>query len=117
MTPTIIESEGRLWAVLGTPGGSTIITTVAQMILLLRDFGMELEKAVAWPRFHHQWIPDRIDHEEHCFSPDTRRLLDAKGYQLNVREDIGDVHAIRVHEDGTLVGAADPRGIGAARGF
>jgi len=117
MSPTVVERDGRLWAVLGSPGGSTIITTVVQVIVGLRDFGMELGRATAWPRFHHQWLPDRIDVEPFTLSPDTRRDLEERGYRFHERKaPIGDLQAILVAEDGTLQAAADPRGIGAALG-
>ena len=117
MSPTIVERDGKLWCVVGTPGGSTIITTVAQVLINLLDFGMDLQSAVAAPRFHHQWLPDRIDLESDTLSPDTRQLLKAKRYEFHERGSIGEVHAIQVLEDGRLHGVADPRGLGEPRGF
>ncbi len=113
MTPTVVEDpEGRLFLVVGTPGGTTIITTVYQVITGIIDFGLTLPEAIAAPRFHHQWDPDRL-FLERGFSEATAGALEAMGWDVRWRGGTsGAVSAIRVfHEDGRrrLVGAVDPR--------
>ncbi len=115
MTPTIVVREGETWLVLGTPGGSTIITTVAQVMMNIIDFGMEPLEAVAAPRYHHQWSPDLVYHEENAFTADERSGMEGKGHELRQRSMIGDVQLIM--KDGTsLVGISDPRRGGLSRG-
>ena len=110
MTPTIVEKEGNLFMVLGTPGGSTIMTSVFQTILNVIDFGMGMQEAVNAPRFHHQWFPDIIDAETQAISPSSRQRLNDKGYRFRDRNAIGRVDAILVTPSGSLEGGADPRG-------
>lgn len=109
MTPTIIEKEGKLFMVLGTPGGSTIITAVLQVFLNVAEFGMPLDEAVAAKRFHHQWLPDQIMVEAGGFSPELRSGLEARGHTLHEVQSIAKVKAIEVLPDGRLQGVADPR--------
>ena len=82
MTPTILARDGKLFMVIGSPGGRTIINTVLECILGVVDFGLNIQEAIDAPRFHHQWLPDRIRYERIGFSPDTIALLRAKGHDL-----------------------------------
>ncbi len=117
MTPTILEKGGKLYMVVGTPGGSTIITSVYQAILNVVEHGMTMQEAVAAPRFHHQWLPDEIQHEPNAISQEVRDALRSKGYKLHERSPYGRIDAILVLPNGTLEAGADPRGDDAAAGF
>lgn len=119
MTPTIVEKDGQLYMVVGTPGGSTIITAVAQTILNVYEFNLSMQKAVNAPRFHHQWLPDHINFEPEGFSDELKSTLKSRGYNIDEKRNpvIGKVDAIRVLEDGRLEGGADKRGDDTAVGF
>lgn len=109
MTPTIVLKEGKLWLVLGSPGGPTIITTVANILVGVADFGLDIQQAVNAPRFHHQWIPDRIAMERNRFSPDTIKLLEARGHTISFGLG-GDGECIQVDlATGQRLGASDGR--------
>ncbi len=109
MTPTIVEKNGDVFMVLGSPGGSTIITSVYQVILNVIDFDMNMYQAVQKPRFHHQFLPDEIMYEEGRFSPAIMDSLKQKGYSLKKVKALGVVKAILKTKDGKLEGAGDHR--------
>lgn len=119
MTPSIVlDPAGELFMVTGTPGGSTIITTVFQTISNVVDYGMNVSQAVLAPRVHHQHLPDQIYFEPGGLSPSAVESLRARGHTVVERGDVsGDVQAILVRPDGTLEGQSDPRRGGAARGY
>lgn len=110
MTPTILSRDGQLVAVIGSPGGRTIINTVLEVALNLMDHGMNIQEAVNARRFHHQWLPDVIRVEEDGLDEGAETALADMGYQVVVRGTQGSVQAIMVDaESGDLLGAADPR--------
>ena len=110
MTPTIVDDpEDNLFLVLGSPGGSTIITTVAQIAVNVIDFGMNIQDAVNAPRFHHQWLPDLIFFESDRFSSETLSNLSSKGYELSERRSIGEANCIQIGSSGIKFSAADSR--------
>ena len=112
MTPTIVTRGGKPFMLTGSPGGRTIITTVLHTIVNVIDFGMNVQEAVDAPRFHHQWLPDLITYERHGLSPDTRRLLGARGHALEPRTRQGVVQAILYDAvEDMLEGAADRRAV------
>ena len=119
MTPTIVSKDGALKMVVGTPGGSTIITSVLQNILNVLDYNMGMQESVNKPRFHHQWMPDHVRMEPNGFDSITKEKLTALGYKIMERNSliIGRVDAILVLPNGQLEGGADPRGDDAAVGF
>ena len=119
MTPTIVEKDGKLKMVLGTPGGSTIITSVLQNIINIVDYKMGMQESVNKARFHHQWLPDNIRMEPNGFDSITKENLKELGYELAERNSliIGRVDAILLLPNGKLEGGADPRGDDKAVGF
>ncbi len=117
MTPTIIEKNGQLFASIGTPGGSTIITSVFQVLLNLIEFNMTMQEAVEYPRFHHQWLPDNVRYEEGRFDPIIFNSLQNKGYKLIKTKSIGLFEGIRILPNNKLETGADHRGDDTADGF
>lgn len=116
MTPTIIEKNKKLFMVVGTPGGSTIITSVFQTILNVLEFGQDMQQAVTSKRFHHQWLPDEVFTENQVFDTATEAKLKEKGYKLTPRGTIGRVDAILKTKKG-YQGGADPRGDDTTAGY
>lgn len=118
MTPTIVEKDGKLFMVVGTPGGSTIITSVYQTILNVIEHKMTMQQAVNALKFHHQWLPDRTVFEANAFSDKTLEILRNKGYIIDQQKGtLGRMDCIMVHPDGQLEGASDPRADNTSVGF
>ncbi|MCH7523695.1 MAG: gamma-glutamyltransferase [Bacteroidetes bacterium] len=119
MTPTIVERDGKLLMSVGTPGGSTIITSVLQTILNVHEYKMTMQEAVNAPRFHHQWLPDVIFFEPNSFPKELFVQLQSLGYKINEKTSriTAKVDGILVLENGKLEGGADRRGDDTALGF
>lgn len=117
MTPTIVTENGRLRMAVGSPGGSTIITTVLQVLLNVLEYNMNAGAAVSAPRIHHQWLPDQLRVEPWGLDALTLQELRRRGHQIKEEPGWGNANAIVVTPDNTLEAAADPRGEGSPRGF
>lgn len=117
MTPTIVEKDGKVKMVLGSPGGATIITSVFQSIINLVDHNMTMQEAVEAKKVHHQWLPDQIKAEEGAMSVETATELNELGHEIVFVEKIGRNDCILVRPDGKLEGGADPRGDDYAEGY
>jgi gamma-glutamyltranspeptidase/glutathione hydrolase len=117
MTPTIIEKDGKLFMVVGSPGGSTIATSVFQVVVNTIDFGMSIQEAVNAGRFHHQWLPDNVAYEKNSIDTLLVKSLEKMGHVMRSRSAIGRVNAIMIMPDGTISAGADPRGLNVASGF
>jgi gamma-glutamyltranspeptidase/glutathione hydrolase len=115
MTPTIVLNGGKLYFVIGSPGGPTIINTVLQTLVNVVDFGMDIQQATDWPRIHHQWLPDEL-RMERGFSPDTIALLERRGHKIRLVRSMGEMAAI-LWDGQWLQGSADSRSEGTAEGF
>jgi len=116
MAPTIVLQNGKPFLVLGTPGGTTIPTSVFQTIVDIIDFKMSTEDAVDKPKFHHQWLPDQIDVEK-TFPQETKNALQKMGYKIVERGSIGRTEVIKVLPDGKFETVADVRGDDDAEGY
>ncbi|HEX8181896.1 MAG TPA: gamma-glutamyltransferase [Pyrinomonadaceae bacterium] len=128
MTPTIVlHQDGTLWFAVGSPGGSTIINTVMQVITNVIDFDMNIQQAIDAPRIHHQWYPDELAYEPYGLSIDTLQILEARGHKLFVRPKagwttgggyMGDAQGVMVEpQTGVRLGASDSRHEGVALGY
>ena len=118
MTPTILEKDGKLFMVVGTPGGSTIITSVYQTILNVIEHGMTMQQSVNALKFHHQWLPDKTIFENGAFTEPTVQYLQGRGYELEkLTNTLGRMDCVLVRPDGTFEGASDPRADNTARGY
>jgi gamma-glutamyltranspeptidase/glutathione hydrolase len=117
MTPTIIEKDGEVLFITGSPGGATIITSVFQSILNIIDFDMGAQEAVSAKRFHSQWKPDMVTIEADALEEATMATLQERGHKFLIKDKIGRVDAIKRLIDGSLEGGADPRGNDKAEGY
>jgi gamma-glutamyltranspeptidase / glutathione hydrolase len=117
MTPTIVTENGKFRLAAGAPGGSTIITTVLQIILNTLEYKMDVGAALGAGRIHHQWLPDKLNVDPWGFDPATLAQLQQRGHKIEQREYWGNANAIQLLPDGRLEGAADPRGEGTAAGY
>ena len=116
MTPVIVLKDKMPWIIAGSPGGSTIITVVLQVLMNCIDFHMNIQEAVNMPRIHHQWYPDVIDYEEFGLSADVKENLRKMGYKLGEERTLGRSECIMVGKN-YIYGASDPRGFGLAEGY
>ncbi len=118
MTPTILEKDGKLFMVVGTPGGSTIITSVFQTILNVIEHGMTMQQSVNALKFHHQWLPDKTIFEKNAFSDATVEKLQSRGYILErLTNTLGRMDCVLIQPDGTYEGASDPRADNTSLGY
>ncbi len=118
MTPTIVLKDDKPFMVIGSPGGSTIITSVLQSILNVIDLDMNIYNAIAAPKIHHQWLPDKIDYEKTALSEDVKNNLISRGHKLNEVKSLGRLEGIVIDSGNkTFYGATDPRGFGKAAGW
>lgn len=118
MTPTIVLKDGKPFIVIGSPGGSTIITTVLQVIMNVIDFKMNIQQAIDAPRFHHQWFPDQIDYEKFCLSQDVIENLKSRGQNIGDMRSLGRAEGILIDfKNNIIFGATDSRANGLALGY
>jgi gamma-glutamyltranspeptidase/glutathione hydrolase len=116
MTPTVVLKDNKPYLVVGTPGGTTIITSVFQTLIDIIDFDMSVEDAVNKPKFHHQWLPDELM-VERSFPQATKEALEKMGYKIVTRGAIGRTEVIKVLPDGKFEAVADSRGEDGAAGY
>jgi gamma-glutamyltranspeptidase/glutathione hydrolase len=116
MTPTLVLKDGMPYLVIGTPGGTTIPTSVFQTIINILEFNMSTEDAVWKPKFHHQWLPDEVYLEKN-FPDATRKSLEGMGYKIVDRNGIGRTEVIKVLSDKKFEAIADNRGDDSAEGW
>jgi gamma-glutamyltranspeptidase/glutathione hydrolase len=116
MSPTVVLNGEKVYLIVGTPGGTTITTSVFQTLVDILDFGMSTEDAVNKPKFHHQWLPDEI-YVEPGFPADVRRQLEKMGYHFSTRGAIGRTEVIRVSSQGSIEAVGDSRGEDTADGY
>ncbi len=117
MSPTIVTKNDTTRMVLGAAGGPRIITATFHNFLNMTVFGMEPQAANSAPRFHHQWMPDKLYYEEFGLSPDTREKLKEWGHTLSATGGVGRAHTIYIDDNGLKYGSPDPRGDGTAEGY
>jgi gamma-glutamyltranspeptidase / glutathione hydrolase len=118
MTPTIVTKDAKLFLVLGSPGGGKIISTVANILMGVIDYGLNIQEAVNAPRFHHQWMPDTLRTEDVGLSADTLKLLESRGHKIEPGEAWSDGECIAIDlATGERLGASDPRFAGKAIGY
>lgn len=117
MSPTIVTKNGEVRMVLGAAGGPRIITATLQNFLNMTVFNMDPQQANSAPRFHHQWMPDKLYYEEFGLSPDTRQKLREMGHNLKSNDGVGRTHTIFINSEGLKYGSPDPRGNGTAEGY
>ncbi|HEX2897339.1 MAG TPA: gamma-glutamyltransferase [candidate division Zixibacteria bacterium] len=117
MSPTIVLKNGTPFLTLGSPGGSEIITSVAQVILNCTRFEMSLQESINYPRFHHQWLPDKVEIEQNSFNINFKQGLIRLGHNIEEFKPSSEIHAIYFNQAGLMSGGADPRGRGTVGGF
>jgi gamma-glutamyltranspeptidase/glutathione hydrolase len=117
MTPSIVEKNGKLFMIIGTPGGSTIPTSVLQVITNVIDYGMPIQEAVEAGRFHHQWLPDEISYEKGSIDSTVVSTLEKMGHKMVQHSSIGRISAILITDDGKIHGGADNRGDNTSCGY
>jgi gamma-glutamyltranspeptidase / glutathione hydrolase len=118
MTPSFVTKDGKLFLVIGSPGGPTIINTVLQVVLNVIDFGFTIQEAIDAPRFHHQYLPDELRLEKRGWVRDVITALENRGHTTVLRGFMGDAQGIQLDpQTGILWGASDPRGDGLALGY
>ncbi len=117
MTPAIVTKDKKVRMVVGAAGGPRIITATLVSFLNMAVFGMNAQEALTAPRFHHQWLPDKLYYEEYGLSPDTRKILESKGHDLELMTGDARGHIIFIDDAGKRHGAADPRRNGTAEGY
>ena len=121
MTPTIVLKDGSPYLVVGTPGGTTIPTSVFQTLVNILEFNMSVDDAVNKPKFHHQWLPDEVEIEKN-FAAEVRNQLEAMGYKIKERGAIGRTEVIQIKKNPstplrTIIAVGDKRGDDDARGY